>query len=198
MNCDKCRQEIDLAMTGERFELDRGIFPHMDNCENCAVYYEELSLLRESLNEQIFELIPGELDDITFENIIPEKQRPKIETGFFNFIFSGFRRWAVAPVAAIVIVVLLNLIPRYGSVTDDHSTLMTGDSYDWSWNELESFADNSGLWSNVVETFIEDNTEFDLAADEISLDFEDALESLNDEELKILYERIDKLNGSAS
>lgn len=198
MNCDKCRQEIDLAITGERFDFDRGILSHIDSCENCAVYYSELSLLRDSLNEQVFEVLPGELDDITFEKIIGNKYRPKQKSGVFNFFFSGLRRWAIAPVAAIVIVVLMNLVPRYGSVTDDHIALTAGDSYDWSWNELVSLAEDNGFWSIVIETFIEDDTEFDFAADEIPFEFEDALESLTDEELNMLYERIDKLNGSVS
>ncbi len=198
MNCGKFRQEISLAMTSERFEPDRGILSHIDSCENCAVYYAELSRLRESLNGQVFEVLPGELDDITLEKIIGNKYRPKHKSRRFNFFFSGYRRWAIAPVAAIVIVVLMNLVPRYRSVTDESMTLMPGDSYDWSWSELVSLAEDNGFWPIVVETFIEDNTEFDFVADEIPFEFEDALESLTDEELNILYERIDKLNGSAS
>lgn len=198
MNCDKYRQEIDQAITGERFDFDRGILSHIDSCENCAAYYSELSLLRDSLNEQVFEVLTGELDDITFEKIIGNKYRPRHKSGLFGFFFAGLRKWAIAPVAAIVIVVLMNLVPSYQSITDDSMTLTAGDTYDWSWNELVSLAEDSGFWPIVVETFIEDDTEFDFVAEELSLEFEDALESLTDEELNILYERIDKLNGSAS
>lgn len=198
MNCDKLRQEIGLAITGERFDFDRGILSHIDSCESCAAYYSELSLLRDSLSEQVFEVLPGELDDITFEKIIGNKYRPRHKSGLFGFFFAGLRKWAIAPVAAIVIVVLMNLVPSYQSITDDSMTLTAGDTYDWSWNELVSLAEDSGFWPIVVETFIEDDTEFDFVAEELSLEFEDALESLTDEELNILYERIDKLNGSAS
>ena len=135
---------------------------------------------------------------ITFEKITANEYRSKAESGLLNLVFSGFRRWAIAPVAAVVIVLWLSLAPRYGNITADRTAITVEDSYDWSWNELVSLADDSGLWSTVVETFVEDDSEFDLMADELPLEFEDALESLTDEELNILYERIDKLNGSVS
>ncbi|MEE9553108.1 MAG: hypothetical protein V3W18_02330 [candidate division Zixibacteria bacterium] len=198
MNCDKIKQAIELALIGGRFELDPEVLSHLESCEICAAYYAELSQLRESLNKQVIEVMSGELDDITFENIIPQKRQSKIENGRVKFVLSGFRKWAWAPAAAFVIVLLLNFGPRYGIVTEEYTSLTTQDSYDWSWGELVSMAGDSGLWSSVVETFIENETEFDMVADEIPLDLEDALESLTDEELNMLYERIDKLNGSVS
>ena len=193
MNCDMIRSKINLTLTGESFALDAEITAHLETCPACAVYHAELSQLRGTLNEQVFEVRPGELDDITFESVAGGSKKSKKLTGFSRIVVSSFRRWAWAPAVAAAIILYFAYTPKHVVINGDEAAITSRDSYNWILSDL-----TDGAWSSVVDVFIEDETEFDYVADEIPLDLEDALESMTDEELKILYDRIDNLNGSVS
>jgi uncharacterized membrane protein YcjF (UPF0283 family) len=166
----------------------------MQACDSCNVYFGELSRLKESLDEQKFEVLPGELDDITFEKITQqERPQPKKST-----VFSGFRRWAWVPAAVVAIIVILAVIPQF---SDWVATIYQQDESSGIAEIIDEYAmiesyDDLAL---VVVSLLEDDTDFDRAAEEMMTDmhYDDLIDDLTDDELKALYDRIETIKGSA-
>jgi len=196
MSCEKIRSDIEMAFASGRPDLGIELESHLRDCPECSAYRAELYQLRMTLNAQAFSVLPGELDDITFEKIAGEKTRSGVDSRSKRPALKSAARWVWAPAAAAAIAFMLFFFPDRGDLIIEPETTGSGSS-DWVIS-LESDIPDSVVWSGVVDRFLGDETEFDLAADEIPLELEEALESMTEEELRLLYMRIDQLNGSAS
>ncbi len=192
MNCREFQEEVDQKFRSGSTGLPSELKRHMQACDSCGAYLTELSRLRESLNGQRFEVLPGELDDMTFEKI-SRLGRAQAEK---RAVFSGFRRWAWAPVAVAVIIILA-VIPQFSdwvaTIYQQNESSGVADIVD-EYAVIES-DDDLAL---VVVSLLEDDTDFDRAAEEMMLDwhYDDQIDDLTDGELKALYDRIEMINGS--
>jgi len=197
MNCDDFKKEISLELTGRDFQLLPNLKKHLENCDSCSQWYRDLSAVRDTLNSRSFEISPGELDDLTFEKIIAGDSSKAQNRGFLEILLPAVRKWAWVPAAAAAIAITLLLLPNSPTVPVDDEVIITQSSgTDWS---LISEAADSGMWSMIVGSLVDDNSDFDLVAEELSreLNFEDELSGLSDDELRALYDNIDQLEGSA-
>lgn len=195
MNCREFRNKIDLKMGNGSFEIEADLMGHMQACESCRLYSEEISVLRDGLIRQRFEVIPGELDDITFENIAALSGKRREAT---RGIIPSIGKWAWIPAAAAAIILIAVLIPNMIMTTDNGLTESEiYDPLDWAYEYDIIVSENLG--SMVIASLVANETELDQLAEELlsESDFDELLESLTDEELGVLYERIDLINGSA-
>lgn len=193
MKCEDYQKRIDLELSGSSLDIDSEIKSHIDSCEKCRLYYKEVVKLKEILNYQTFEVLPGELDDITFEKIAKSPRRETAKPGILESIFS--LRWAWVPAAVAAIFIMFVIFP--GRV--DHDT-ESGTIKIIDWSPPFSTYVPEGLDSTVLSSF--DNIEDDLELMEEVLLYDSGvdnlIESLSDEELDILYERLNSKSGSAS
>jgi len=196
MRCDEFQKRIDLEFVRGDFEITGELRSHLDTCESCQAYLTDLLAMRTTLNSQSFEVQPGELDSITFENLIDSgteiRTDYKRSISLMPFIF----RWVWAPVAAAAIVVLMLLIPG-NRITKPVSE---GDSvYSWdTWDYIYSEAENDTIYSKMLEAIEPSDDEFSLAADELvsGVSIYEAIDNMTDDELQDFYERISDINGS--
>ncbi|UCC79626.1 MAG: hypothetical protein JSW64_15400 [Candidatus Zixiibacteriota bacterium] len=192
MKCEDFRKRIDLEFGGSSLEIDSALRSHIESCEKCGLYYKEILRLREILNSQDFEVLPGELDDITFDKIIQSPGREDVKAGILESIFS--LRWAWVPAAVAAILVMFVIFPN--RVNHDTET-ETVKIIDWS-PPFSTYVPEE-LDSRVLSSF--DNIEDDLELMEEVLLYDSGvdnlIESLSDEEFDILYERLNYKSGSA-
>ncbi len=198
MNCREFREKIDLEFRFGALEILSELRQHIQSCDSCSAYFGQLSRLRESLNEQKFEIFPGELDDITFEKIAQSEHRQPAKSGIFEIVFAGFRRWIWAPAAVVAVIIILAIMPQFidrnGAIYPlDESSGGVGIVDDYA--VIESYDD----LALVVVSLLEDDADFDWAAEELMLDmdYDDLIGDLTDDELRALYDKIEMINGSA-
>lgn len=198
MNCKEFQKTIDLEFRHGVFEMPSELRQHIQSCDSCNAYYGELSRLKESLDEQKFEILPDELDDINFEKIAQSGQSESKKRGVFEAVFTGFRRWAWVPAIAAAVIIILAIIPQFientSSIYQLEESSGVAEVVD-EYSQIESYDD----LALVVVSLLEDDTDFEWAAGElmIDMDYDDMIDDLTDDELKALYDRIEMINGSA-
>lgn len=194
MNCREFQEKIDLIFRRGASEMPSELREHIQSCDSCRAYSGELSGLRESLDEQKFEVLTGELDDLTFEKIVQLKS-PRLPK---RAVFDGFRRRAWAPVVVAAAIILLAIIPyfveRISTIYQQDESPGVADIVD-DYAVIESYDD----LALVVVSLLEDDTDFAWAAEELMLnmDYDDLIDDLTNDELRALYDRIEMINGSA-
>jgi hypothetical protein len=198
MNCREFQQKIDLEFGRGEIEMPSGLKKHLQSCDSCSAYLGTLSRLGEALSKQKFEVLPGELDDITFEKIAQSKRPYPEKRGLFETIFRGFPRWGWAPATAIAAIILLTIVPKIG---ERISTIYQLDEPSGVTEIVDEYA---GIESDddlalVVISLLENDTDFVRAAEELMTDMEydDVIDDLTDDELKALYDKIEIIEGSA-
>jgi len=193
MKCDEVREQIDLQLKCGSHDLEP-VYPvykeHLDSCEGCREYYDQAVRLAELLNSQKFEILPGELDDLTFEKIVASA-RPVKKSGYLRNIFSI--RWAWVPAAAAAIFILFTVFPGRVNHDTESGTVKIID-----WSPPFSTYVPTGLDSTAFSSFNIDDNDLEILEEEIlyNSDVDNIIESLTDEELDILYERINSKGGS--
>ncbi len=197
MNCKEFQKIIDLEFRHGVFEMPSELKQHIQSCDSCNAYYGELSRLKESLEEQKFEILPRELDDINFEKIAQSGQSRPEKRGVFEAAFTGFRRWAWVPAVAAAVIIILAIIPRFientSSVYQLDESSGVAEVVD-EYSQIESYDD----LALVVISLLEDDTDFEWAAGElmIDMDYDDLIDALTEDELRALYDKIEIIEGS--
>lgn len=196
MKCDRFRNDIELGLNAGDFELSPDLKAHLDVCRACASYFSTLKAIKSTLDSQVFEVLPGELDSVTLDNVIKSDSRLDIRPRLSEILFKGFKKWAWAPVAAAAVILLLLRLPGMIDRSTESISLSSQTASSEDWDMINTAAD-SGLWSYVVGSLMDDGQDLDLVAEELShdVDFDDELSNLNDEELQYLYNNIDELRG---
>jgi len=197
MNCEEFKYQIDLDLRAGHLELSSEMEFHIAGCGSCRSYYLQLDALRNLLGREKFEVVPGELDELTFENIAGTERPSPYKLSFREAIFSGMRKWIWVPAAAAVIVIMAAVYFHFGGVPDYYGQAVVETEYPVS-GDTSSAIENIGDWSYVIKSLISDESEFDVAEEELStdIDFDDALINLSDEQLNSLYNLIQTMNGS--
>ena len=198
MNCREFREKIDLEFRSGALEILSELRRHMQDCDSCSAYFGQLSRLRESLNEQKFEILPGELDDITLEKIAQLKHRQPAKSAVFETVFTRFRRWIWAPAAVVAVIIILAIMPRF---IDRNAAIYPLDESSGGVGIVDDYAviESYDDLAIVVVSLLEDDADFDWAAEELMLDmdYNDLIDDLTDDELRTLYDKIEIINGSA-
>ncbi len=193
MKCEDYRKRIDLNFGDSLLEIDSALRSHIESCEKCGLYYREIVQLREVLNSQSFEVLPGELDDITFERIIKSPGRETVKSGILESIFS--LRWAWVPAAVAAIFIMFVIFPNRVNHDTETETVKIID-----WSPPFSTYVPEGLDSTVLSSFDNIGDDLELMEEVLLYDngVDNLIESLSDEEFDILYERLNSKSGSAS
>lgn len=198
MNCREFREKIDLEFNRGEVEVPSELKKHLQSCDSCSAYSGELARLRESLEKQRFEVLPGELDDITFEKIAQSKRPYPEKRGLFETIFRGFPRWGWAPAAVVAAIILFTIVPKIG---ERISTIYQLDEPSGVTEIVDEYAEieSEDDLALVVVSLLENDTDFQWAAEELTtgMDYEDLIDDLTDDELRALYDRIEIIEGSA-
>jgi len=194
MNCGKFKELVDLEVSAGDFRLTEELESHINSCDSCRAYYDETVSLREVLNSQKFEIRPNELDNISFENI---KSLAGADTNDTVIIKpKRFNKFIWAPVAAAAVLLLMLFVADYLPIgdngIDNYTTEVTFD------NEL-NIALTDGYGSEIISGLVGDDEQLDQLAGELVYDIEinTLIESLTDEELLILEEKLKHMNGSS-
>ena len=194
MNCDKVKKTIDSGLISSSVNLNPDVELHIRSCESCGRYYEKTVALQADLNNQSFEIKPGELDGITFDNIksaVPtniETQAEPKNSRVLRWI------WIPAAVAAVLLVMFIvpNIIPNGEiEVVTYTNNLVLDDELD--------LALSDGFGSDIVSQLIEDENDLDLLSEELAYDNEinDLIESLTEEELEALDKKLNEFDRSS-
>jgi hypothetical protein len=193
MNCDKIKENIDLDLSINPLKLSQEIEDHLNSCDSCKAYYQEAVSLQTILNKQKFDVRAGELDNISLDKI---KFGSKQEV---NEISNPTKirplRWIWAPAAAVAVLLLFVLAPDFISNGDGKiDTYITEITFD---NDLD-LALTEGYGSEIISGLINDDDDLDELAGEFVYDLEinTLLESLSDDELIMLEEKLNIMNGS--
>ncbi len=198
MNCREFQEKTDLEFRRSDVEMPSELKKHLKSCDSCSAYFGVLARLRESLKKQRFEVLPGELDDITFEMIAQSKRPYPEKRGFFETVFRRFPRWGWAPAAAIAVIILLTIVPEIGE------RISTIYQLDESTGVTEIVDEYTGIESDddlalVVVSLLQDDADFEWAAGEmmIDMDYDDLIDDLTEDELRALYDKIEIIEGSS-
>lgn len=194
MKCEDVQKRIDLELSGSSLDIDSEIKLHIDSCEKCGLYYKEVVKLKEILSDQNFEVMPGELDDITFEKIIQSAKPETGKSGLFESIFS--LRWAWVPAAVAAIIILFLVSPNINNLENGKSSIIQSDS---TYLGDGIFIGSEQEASALARSLISADSELELLADELIFgsEIDDLIETLSDDEFEKLYERLGNINGSS-
>jgi hypothetical protein len=116
----------------------------------------------------------------------------------FEKIKAAIGRRAWVPAAAAVAIVALIFAPRIlrgpGGISPVDQQFRNVETTD----DLSSIESAEDL-AYVVESLVDDDSEFDLVAEELMMesDYDDLIDYLSEEELDELYQRIETINGSS-
>ncbi len=193
MDCNEVQKIIDMGFGENSGEIGFDIKSHIESCEICAAYFEESALLQNVLNKQKFEILPAELDDITFDNIVAALEKSVKKTGFVESVFS--LSWAWIPAAAAAVFILFSILPNSLNITQTPFPETTGFLY--SDNEYW-FNDSDQIEPEILTSLISKDSSPEIIAEELLYEAEvdDLLGSLTEEELDMLYDRLNYKNGS--
>lgn len=193
MNCDEIQIKIDLELAKSCSEIGRDIKLHIESCEACGAYFEESVILQNVLSKQKFKILPTELDNITFDNIVAASEKSVKKTGFLDSIFS--LRWAWIPAAVAAVLIMFSILPNslnenQNLVSETNGSLTSDNEY-W-------FNDSDEIEPEILMSLIGSGSSMETLAEELFYESEvdDLLGFLTDEEFDMLYDRLNYKNGS--
>ena len=194
MKCDDVRKQIDLGIAKSSVNIDPEISSHIKSCGECESYYKEIVKLINLLNSQTFEVLPGELDHITFENIARSPVEATKRAEIFKSIFSW--RWAWVPAAAAAIAILFLILPNSNNIEDEQISVVQSDS---TYLGDGIFVENENEASALLASLVSEESEIDMLAGELIYDSEikDLIATLTDDEYELLFESLENTNGGS-
>jgi hypothetical protein len=194
MNCKECQKLLEENFRSGKTTLADDLKRHVVSCSSCAAFSEELRALGSILAGSDPKVLPGELDDITFERIVSEARGTNVKPAHAKPRVA--LRWAWAPAAAAVVIVAL-LIPKlYDGSTDqiiyDPLTDLTAVEI------IDDIASSDSLGVEVLAS-LADDANLDYLVDELAADAEvdDLLGGLSQGELENLYDKIEDLSSES-
>jgi hypothetical protein len=194
MNCAKFQKLIDESFSKGDFFLSDEIRRHLEICSTCAAFAADLRSLQGVLDRRDFAVRPGELDGITFENIIAAK--PAVEIKRSVPALARFLRWAWVP-AAVSALILVALIATRGTSPTGDSYTDTGLNGYTNQELVNQISSSDSLGTEFLVSLAGDDDDFTDAADELlsGADLDEILDGLTSDELKTLYSKLDDLKG---
>ena len=170
------------------------LLEHANSCAECSAYLEELEHMRTALNESELKVLPGELDDLTFEKIIlaDSGRARKYQPARVPWPL----KWILAPAAVGVIAVLIVLFSGTGKKNVGDYTGIISDPYSDVAVDSTILSSDS-LSIELLSSIAGNDADLDHASDELlsESDIDDILGSLTTGELKALYDKLNNLKG---
>jgi hypothetical protein len=194
MSCSEFQRQIDIGFKQSGFEISGELLEHIQSCESCSDYLRELETLQEALNQPRSKILPGELDDLTFDKIISpspelEKVRHSIKIGWLS-------KWLLAPAVVIAAVILIIMFVKPGGNNVNEYSGMYIDPYS-SFEMDNSIFSSDSLSIKVLSSMAGNDATLDRVADELLYEsnIDDMLGNLTPDELKALYDKLDNHKG---
>ncbi len=194
MSCSEFQRQIDIGFKQSGFEISGELLEHIQSCESCSDYLHELEMLQGALNRPRLEVLPGELDDLTFDKIISpsrqsQKARHSIKIGWLS-------KWLLAPAVVTVAVILTIMLTRPGGNNINEYSGMYIDPYS-SFEMDNSIFSSDSLSIKVLSSMAGNDAALDRVADELLYEsnIDDMLGNLTPDELKALYDKLDNNKG---
>jgi hypothetical protein len=219
MSCKKIQAELSDRWGKGKFSYPDSLKEHLQSCRECSEFLRDLAQMREILEVPEQSIAPGELDYITFENIIGSQEPARVTSPRR----SRFWRlaWLFAPAALVAIVATVISFSHFGDGTFPVNMVNKGNSINIqnSTNQTEAnnskavaalstipsteqdlidqIASNDSLPDLVISSMASDDKDLDYAVEEIigRGEVDQILNSMSDEELQALYNKIDQLKG---
>jgi hypothetical protein len=191
MNCREYQRQIDIGFKQSGYEISGELVEHIQSCSSCSAYLRQLESLQEALNRPLA-ILPGELDDITWETIgatAPDRKKERRPAKFARLL-----KWSLVPAAITAAVILVIMLFKPGAKNDYSG--MSIDPYTTLGTD-NSILSSDSLSIQVLSSMAADDASLDRAADELlsGSDIDDLLGNLTPDELKALYDKIDNLKG---
>jgi predicted anti-sigma-YlaC factor YlaD len=194
MRCEQVRIELSDGLGRKTVSYPDSVRQHLETCPECADYLRQLSLLRNTLDRPDPRVLPGELDEITFENIIQS-------AGVSKRAIPGRSRawrlgWVFAPLALVAVIAA---VISFSNFEGNRSGVYVAET-DGPITEQEligQIAENDTLPDIVISSMAGDDKYLDSAVEEMigQAGVDQILDSMSDDELQALYSRIDELKG---
>jgi hypothetical protein len=194
MNCAKCQREIDDSMAAKGTVYPPEVSEHLKSCVLCAVYAREVSILQGALDGTSERVVPGELDDITFESILQAASGGKRMTIRRKQPWVIRRGWVPAAAAATIVAIFLAPALFKGAPT---SIVTVGTAPAMSSVEIINDIAASDSLTGEFLVDLADDIDLENLADELSGDgnIDDLLRGLTQNEIEALYDRLENLKG---
>ena len=210
MRCKQVQEELSIGWGRKDFAFPGSIKEHLQSCRECSEFLRDLTLLQNALDEPDLSVIPGELDDITFENIIGAEEPVKSVKPSRAWRLG----WVLAPIALVAVIAIVISFTHFGITTSNtdvaniasSSRISIADSLaDLSYSAIgnteldliNQIVSNDTLPDLVISSMANGDSYLDYTIEEIAGqgEVDQILNSMSDDELKALYNKIDQLKG---
>jgi predicted anti-sigma-YlaC factor YlaD len=194
MRCKHVQSKLSDGLGRNSISYPDSLKEHLESCSECSEFLRELTRLRSALIKPDLAVAPGELDDITFENIIMAPDSIKVEN-------KGRSRawrlgWVLAPLALVAVIAAVisftTFSPQPAGVYVANNVGIATEQ-----DLIGQIAANDTLPDEVISSLATGDQDLDYAVEEIISqgEIDQILNSLSDEELQALYSKIDQLKG---
>jgi hypothetical protein len=192
MSCRVFRKRIESGFKHDGYEISGDLLEHVKICDSCSDYLRDLKLLRDNLIQSRLDVLPGELDDITFEKVISEVP----EAIGHSVRYSRRIKWLLGPAIVGLATVLVILLAGRGGINVSENRNNYVDSYPSIEIDSSLLASDS-LSIEVLSLMAVDDASLDRVDDELlrQSDIDEMLSNLTPDELKALYDKIDNFKG---
>lgn len=194
MRCKQVQSKLSDGLGRKEISYPDSLKEHLESCSECSEFLRDLTLLQSALVKPDSRVAPGELDDITFENIIMAPDTTK--AGNKRPARAWRLGWVFAPLALVALIVAAisytTFIPRPAAVYVANSYGVVTEQ-----DLIGQIAANDTLPDEVISSLAAGDQYLDDAVEEIISQGEinQILDSMSDEELQALYTKIDELKG---
>ena len=194
MRCKRIQNLLSNCLEKDNWDIPEQARLHLDSCQECSAFAQELSLLQGALNKSKVDILPGELDDLTFDKIVMDANRAPGKAYTIHKI--NYIRWLWAPAAAAVVIIAAFFAARWNTIAPDPYVAQNYAVYD-SQELIEEIAADDSLQNQVILSLAEDDSDLESAAELLlsGADLDLLIDAMTDEELNMFYNKIDKLEG---
>ncbi len=201
MRCGQFRDKIEDLFKNGKAEIPAELLGHAGSCPECSAYQDELFNLKSALDSQKFVIRAHELEGITFESIKAKSGADRIRQKSIISHLSWIPRWGWIPATVIVAILGFLYVPQMINVdhtqgTDNYAISLNTDLGLFSFDDIFS---SDSLSGEFIKSMADSPREFDQAEDELmkNTEISEILQTMSEEELSELYNKLENINGRA-
>jgi hypothetical protein len=194
MRCKQVQSKLSDGLGRRGFSYPDSLKEHLESCSECSEFLRDLTRLQSALIKPDLTVAPGELDDITFDNIILSPGR--IKAGKKEHSRAWRLGWILAPLALVAVIAgvvsFTTFSPQPAGVYIANNVGIATEQ-----DLIGQIAANDTLPDQVISSLATGDQDLDYAVEEIisNGEIDQILNSMSDEELQALYSKIDQLKG---
>jgi len=194
MRCKQVQTELSDRLGKKEISFPDSLAEHLRTCSECSEFLRDLTRLQSALIKPELAVLPGELDDITFENIIMSPG--KIKAGKKERSRAWRLGWILAP---LTLVAIIAGVISFTTFSLQPAGIYVANSYDLisEHDLIRQIAANDTLPDEVISSLATGDQYLDYAVEEIISqgEVDQILNSMSDDELQALYIKIEELKG---